>query len=57
MKIEPGEVKTANVKIKASDLAFYNVDEHRWKIEPGEFKLLSGKSSRDISQEAELQFT
>ncbi|MFW9847423.1 MAG: fibronectin type III-like domain-contianing protein, partial [Candidatus Thorarchaeota archaeon] len=38
------------------DLAFYDVEEHRWKIEAGEFKILSGTSARDIHQEIDIKF-
>jgi beta-glucosidase len=57
ISIEPGEVKTVNMQIRARDLAFYDIEEHRWKFESGEFRILSGKSSRDILQEVELRFT
>jgi beta-glucosidase len=56
VRLEPGESKTENVRIKARDLAFYDAEEHRWKIEDGEFRVLSGKSSREIHQETEFKF-
>ncbi len=55
--VEPGEVKTVDVRMKAQDFAFYDEKEHGWKIEGGEFRILSGRSSRDIHHEVELQFT
>ncbi|MHA2141013.1 MAG: beta-glucosidase [Candidatus Thorarchaeota archaeon] len=55
IRVEPGEVKIVNMRIKAGDLAFYDIDNQRWNIEPGEFKIFSGKSSRDIDQGVELR--
>jgi beta-glucosidase len=54
--VGPGEIKTVDVKIKAQDFAFYDEEEHAWKIEGGEFRILSGRSSHDIHHEVELQF-
>ncbi len=46
--LNPGESKSVSIKIRAQDLAFYDVSKHDWVIEAGEFKLLIGKSSREI---------
>ncbi len=56
VRLAPGESKTVDVRINAGDLAFYDVEEHRWKIEAGEFGVLSGFSSRDIQEETQFQF-
>ena len=56
IRLEPGERKTVSVAVKAEDLAFYDVSRHAWVIEPGDFKLLVGKSSRDIQGDAELSY-
>ncbi|MHA2300854.1 MAG: beta-glucosidase, partial [Candidatus Thorarchaeota archaeon] len=40
VRLEPSESKSVNVRIKARDLAFYDAEEHRWKIEDGEFRVL-----------------
>ena len=46
--LEPGRQKKVTFKIKPQDLAFWNEHIHDWKVEPGEFKVLIGASSRDI---------
>jgi beta-glucosidase len=46
--LAPGERKTVPVLIKAHDLMFYDVDKHDWRLEPGEFELQVGNSSRNI---------
>jgi beta-glucosidase len=46
--LKPGETKTVRILIDAMDLAFYDVDQHDWKLETGEFMLMIGTSSRDL---------
>jgi beta-glucosidase len=54
--LDPDETKTVNIAIKASDLAFYDVFSHSWKIEQGKFNLLIGTSSRDIIYEDSFEY-
>ncbi|MFW9892987.1 MAG: beta-glucosidase [Candidatus Thorarchaeota archaeon] len=54
--LEPGESKTVEVTVKAEDLAYYDSSKHDWMIEPGDFKLLVGKSSRKIIHQADLTY-
>ncbi|MFW9794388.1 MAG: beta-glucosidase [Candidatus Thorarchaeota archaeon] len=54
--LEPGETRKVSVTVKAEDLAFYDVDKHDWVLEQGDFKLLVGKSSREILGEAEFSY-
>lgn len=56
IRLDSGETKTVSVTVKAEDLAFYDITRHDWVIEPGDFKLLIGKSSRDIIGVAEFSF-
>jgi beta-glucosidase len=56
IRLEPGERETVSVKVMAEELAYYDVSRHDWVIEPGDFKLLVGKSSRDIQGEVELSY-
>ncbi len=46
--LKPGESKTITMKIDKSALAFYDVSTKSWKVEPGEFEVLIGNSSRNI---------
>lgn len=50
VNIPAGQTATVTLAIPAKDLAYYDVDEHKWKVEPGEYKLMVGSSSRDIKQ-------
>ena len=44
--LEPGETKTVALDITPDRLAFYDI-EMRFRVEPGEFRLMVGTSSRD----------
>ena len=48
VSLKPGESKTVSMKIDRSALSFYDVDSKSWVVEPGEFEVLVGNSSRNI---------
>jgi len=48
--LQPGESKNIELPIKVSDLAFYDEAKKEWVVEPGEFILQLGNSSRNISK-------
>ncbi len=54
--LNPGETKRDSIEIKAQDLGFYDALNHDWVIESGEFKLLIGKSSREILGEVDFEY-
>ncbi len=54
--LNPGETKRAFIEIQTQDLAFYDASKHDWVIEAGEFKLLVGKSSREILGEENFAY-
>lgn len=45
---EAGVTKTVTIDLDSSAFAFYDEEAGAWKVEPGEFKILVGASSRDI---------
>ena len=47
IKLDPGEKKTVSLEIPASDLAYYDVASSAWVVEPIEYQVLAGPSSRD----------
>ena len=51
VSLEPGESKNVSFTIDKSHLSFYDVDGGNWVVEPGEFELMVGSSSRDIRLE------
>jgi len=44
--LTPGEMKTLNLKLRAEDLAYYDVDKKEWVIEKIEYIIYVGPSSR-----------
>ena len=49
LQLAPGETKTVSVDLDRKAFAFYDVQAKAWRINPGEFKILVGGSSRSIS--------
>ena len=46
--LEPGESKTVEFILDSEAFEFYDMDLHRFTVEPGVFNILLGASSRDI---------
>ena len=52
--LSPGETKTVTMKLTPEDLMLLNEDMH-WKVVPGTFDVMIGKSSADIVLTRPLQ--
>ncbi len=52
--LEPGEIKTVEFELPIETLGFYDKDMN-FIVEPGIFKVMVGRSSKDISLEDELE--
>jgi beta-glucosidase len=50
--LEPGETKQATIVLGPDALEFYDPEQRRWVLEPGEFEVLAGASAADIRQRA-----
>jgi beta-glucosidase len=48
VSLEPGEKKTISIKLNRDAFAFYDTGQKQWVVEPGEFEILVGSSSKDI---------
>jgi beta-glucosidase len=48
--LAPGETRTVELDLPRRAFAFWDVGRHDWTVEPGEFELRAGSSSRDIRQ-------
>ncbi|MBN1951019.1 MAG: glycoside hydrolase family 3 C-terminal domain-containing protein [Bacteroidales bacterium] len=55
VSVEPGKTSTAEIDIPVSDLAYYDTDQKLWIVEPGEYRLIVGNSSRSVSREFKIQ--
>ncbi len=50
INIPAGTQKSADIKIKTNNLSYFDETLNNWVLEPGEYSLLIGSSSRDIKQ-------
>jgi beta-glucosidase len=48
LHLKKGEKKTIEFKLTERAFAFWDSVSKDWKLEPGEFEILIGKSSKDI---------
>lgn len=48
LHLAPGEARTVTIHLDDRAFAFWSVREHRWVVEPGDFEIRVGASSRDI---------
>ena len=55
VSLAPGETQTVQFELDARAFSFYDPSRKQWVVEPGEFKLLAGSSSRDIRTRATLK--
>ncbi|HUT55787.1 MAG TPA: glycoside hydrolase family 3 C-terminal domain-containing protein [bacterium] len=46
IKLAAGDTKTVSLQVSAKDLAYFNQDTNAWEIEPLEYRILVGPSSR-----------
>ena len=54
VELQPGETKTVTFTLNKRSFAYYNTTISDWHVESGKFRILIGKSSRDIQLEASL---
>ncbi|MGA1979414.1 MAG: glycoside hydrolase family 3 C-terminal domain-containing protein [Sedimentisphaerales bacterium] len=54
VSISPGQTKTINFTLPASELAFWDATSHNWFVEGGYFDVMVGSSSADIRLTASL---
>ncbi|HZY37861.1 MAG TPA: glycoside hydrolase family 3 C-terminal domain-containing protein [Mucilaginibacter sp.] len=50
ISVPVGKTAAVTFTIPIKDLAYYDVDTHKWRVESGEYKLMAGASSRDIKE-------
>jgi beta-glucosidase len=54
INLKPGESKEVSFMLSERDFAYYSEKDSSWVVEPGEYGILIGSSSRDIRQTASL---
>ena len=55
VSLKPGEKKQVVFTLDKSSLAFYDVTNKGWTVEPGKFEVLVGSSSRDIRMRRNIE--
>ena len=50
--LAPGETERVKITLDRRSLSFYDVAVGAWRVEPGEFAILVGRSSADIKLRA-----
>jgi beta-glucosidase len=55
--LKPGEKKKIEFILTKEAFAFYDVKSKDWSVEPGEFEILIGSSSRDIREKGKIILT
>ena len=54
--LQPGETKTVTFKLTPEDLQVLDIDMH-WRVVPGDFEIMVGKSSAEIPLQGTLKVT
>jgi len=57
IRLNPGEKKSVTFELPGEKLSFYDVNAHRFVVEPGTFEVLVGTSSQDIRLTGQFQVT
>ncbi|MBN1894047.1 glycoside hydrolase family 3 C-terminal domain-containing protein [bacterium] len=52
--LKPGESREVKFTLEEEAFQFFSPDKHQWTVEPGDFILMTGSSSRDIRAEKKI---
>lgn len=52
--VTAGNSETVTIQVPVKELAYYDVDAKKWTVEPGNYTLKLGSSSRDIKKEIQI---
>jgi beta-glucosidase len=55
--LQPGETKTVTVALDRRAFSYWNVNQHAWTADPGEFDILVGSSSEKIDLTGKVRLT
>ena len=57
IELQPGETKTVRFHLDREAFWYYDASAHAWRVEPGEFEIRAGGSSRDLPLRAGVTIT
>ena len=55
--LQPGETRRVSVQLDRRSFAYYDVEARDWRVTPGTFRILVGRSSRDIVLDGKVSYT
>jgi beta-glucosidase len=55
VELNPGETKVVRFRLQSADFSYWDPQKKAWTLDPGEFEIQVGSSSRDIRLHAPLQ--
>lgn len=55
VSVDPGQTKTVSIQLPASQLAYWDVHTHAFRVEPEPVRLMIGNSSADIALKTTIQ--
>jgi beta-glucosidase len=53
--LRPGETKTVTVPLDRRSFSYFDASSHQWRVNPGEFEILVGRSSADTPLKGSVQ--
>jgi len=57
VRLQPGETRRVSVELDRRSFAYYDVETRAWRVTPGTFEILIGRSSKDIVLKGSLSYT
>jgi beta-glucosidase len=57
ISVKPGQTQHVTLALNAAQLAYWNVGEHRFVVEPGKIEIMIGSSSADVKLTRTIQVT
>ena len=54
--LEPNQASSIKLELKAADFAYYDDNEHFWKVTRGFYNIIIGSSSRDIRLQTQVEY-
>jgi beta-glucosidase len=55
VELAPSETKHISMVLRRSDLAYWSIEDHGWRLQPGAYRLFVGSSSRDLPLTSKIQ--
>ena len=57
VELKPGETKSVSIPLHARSFTYYDVKDHLWRADAGDFDVLVGRSSATIELKGKISLT